>query len=94
MTSADGHELQSIIEECDIPTRLQMSLELLKKEHAIVSLQRKLGQVCPQTVEVLTGGWVLISKYSLIRFISLELAGIAIFWKCNFLEFLSKIDSV
>ena len=43
MTSADGHELQAVVEECDIPKRLQLSLELLKKEYAIVSLQKKLG---------------------------------------------------
>ena len=67
MTSADGHELQRIIEECDIPTRLQLSLELLKKEHAIVSLQRKLGQEVEEKVNKMQRKFMLNEQLKIIK---------------------------
>ena len=67
MTSADGHELQTIIEECDIPTRLQLSLELLKKEHAIVSLQRKLGQEVEEKVNKMQRKFMLNEQLKIIK---------------------------
>ncbi|XP_063680542.1 lon protease homolog, mitochondrial-like [Bolinopsis microptera] len=67
MTSADGHELQTIIEECDIPNRLQLSLELLKKEHAIVSLQRKLGQEVEEKVNKMQRKFMLNEQLKIIK---------------------------
>lgn len=44
LTSADASQLQSVLEEVDIPTRLMITLELLKKELAVIMLQQRLGK--------------------------------------------------
>ena len=44
MTSADPAQLQAVLEETNIPQRLMLTLELLKKELAICMLQQKLGK--------------------------------------------------
>ena len=44
MTSAESNQLQEILEETRVPTRLRMTLELLKKELAVCMLQQQLGK--------------------------------------------------
>ena len=44
LTSADPAQLQAVLEETNIPNRLMLTLELLKKELAICMLQQKLGK--------------------------------------------------
>lgn len=44
LTSAEPHQLQGVLEELDIPKRLMLTLELLKKELAVIMLQQKLGK--------------------------------------------------
>ena len=44
LTSADPAQLQAVLEETNIPQRLMLTLELLKKELAICMLQQKLGK--------------------------------------------------
>lgn len=47
LTSADSNQLQEVLEETDIPRRLRLTLELLKKELAVCVLQQQLGkEVC------------------------------------------------
>lgn len=44
LTSADPPQLQAVLEEQNIPQRLMLTLELLKKELAIITLQQRLGK--------------------------------------------------
>ena len=44
LTSADASQLQAVLEEVEIPKRLMLTLELLKKELAIIMLQQRLGK--------------------------------------------------
>ena len=44
LTSADPGQLQAVLEEVEIPKRLMLTLELLKKELAIIMLQQRLGK--------------------------------------------------
>ena len=44
LTSAEPHQLQAVLEEINVPQRLALTLELLKKELAVIMLQQKLGK--------------------------------------------------
>lgn len=44
LTSAEPHQLQAVLEEMNVPHRLALTLELLKKELAVIMLQQKLGK--------------------------------------------------
>ena len=51
-TSSEPSQLQAILEERDIPRRLELSLELLKKEFDIINLQQKYGAEAEEKVNV------------------------------------------
>ena len=44
LTSAEPQQLQAVLEETNVPQRLTLTLELLKKELAVIMLQQKLGK--------------------------------------------------
>ena len=56
-TSSEPSQLQAILEERDIPRRLELSLELLKKEFDIINLQQKYGAEAEEKVNVNQRRW-------------------------------------
>jgi len=51
LTSAEANELQAVLEEQDIPKRLLMVLNLLKKEYQMSQLQQKIGKEVEEKVK-------------------------------------------
>ncbi|XP_065836986.1 lon protease homolog, mitochondrial-like isoform X2 [Oscarella lobularis] len=67
LTSADSEQLQAVLEEMDIPRRLRLTLELLKKEHAIVTLQHKLGREVEEKVNKTQRKYLLQEQLKIIK---------------------------
>ena len=51
LTSAETQQLQEVYEETNVPVRLRLTLELLKKELAVCMLQHKLGKEVGEVCE-------------------------------------------
>ena len=51
LTSAETQQLQEVYEETNVPVRLRLTLELLKKELAVCMLQHKLGKEVREVCE-------------------------------------------
>lgn len=51
LTSAEAKELQAVLEEQNIPARLMMVLNMLKKEYQMSMLQQKIGKEVEETVK-------------------------------------------
>lgn len=67
LTGADGPELQKVLEERDIPKRLHLTLEMLKKEHAMVLLQKRLSQEVEEKVNKIQRKFMLNEQLKIIK---------------------------
>lgn len=67
LTSADPAQLQAVLEETNIPNRLMLTLELLKKELAICMLQQKLGKEVEEKVNKMQRKYLLQEQLKIIK---------------------------
>jgi len=67
LTTADGPELQKVLEERDIPKRLHLTLEMLKKEYEMVKLQKKLRQEVDDKVNKIQSKFYLQEQLKIIK---------------------------
>jgi len=67
LTSAEPHQLQGVLEEIDIPKRLMLTLELLKKELAVIMLQQKLGKEVEDKVNKMQRKYLLQEQLKIIK---------------------------
>ncbi|XP_033245273.1 lon protease homolog, mitochondrial-like isoform X2 [Drosophila miranda] len=67
LSTGDPEELQSILEEEDIPKRLQLSLTLLKKEQELSRLQAKIGREVEEKVKQQHRKYILHEKLKVIK---------------------------
>ncbi|XP_065912024.1 lon protease homolog, mitochondrial-like [Dysidea avara] len=64
---AEPHEVQAVLECLQIPERLMLSLELIKKEMAMVTLQQKLGKEVEEKVSKLQRNYMLQEQLKIIK---------------------------
>eukprot|EP00794_Sanderia_malayensis_P009736 gene9736-10731_t len=67
LTSAEPSQLQAVLEEMNIPQRLMLTLELLKKEMAICLLQQKLGKEVEEKVNKMQRKYLLQEQLKIIK---------------------------
>ncbi|EDO31613.1 predicted protein, partial [Nematostella vectensis] len=67
LTSAESNQLQEILEETNIPIRLRMTLELLKKELAVCLLQQQLGKEVEEKVSKQQKKYLLQEQLKIIK---------------------------
>lgn len=67
LTSADASQLQAVLEEVEIPKRLMLTLELLKKELAIIMLQQRLGKEVEEKVNKMQRKYLLQEQLKIIK---------------------------
>lgn len=67
LTAAEGHELQEVLEELDIPKRLMLSLSLLKKEYELSKLQQKIGREVEEKVKQHHRKYILQEQLKVIK---------------------------
>ncbi|XP_034122722.1 lon protease homolog, mitochondrial isoform X3 [Drosophila guanche] len=67
LSSGDPEELQNILEESDIPKRLQLSLTLLKKELELSKLQAKIGREVEEKVKQQHRKYILHEQLKVIK---------------------------
>ncbi|XP_047127489.1 lon protease homolog, mitochondrial isoform X1 [Hydra vulgaris] len=67
LTSAEPSQLQEVLEECDIPKRLMLALELLKKEYAVIMLQQRLGKEVEDKVNKMQRKYLLQEQLKIIK---------------------------
>ncbi|XP_026848594.1 lon protease homolog, mitochondrial isoform X1 [Drosophila persimilis] len=67
LSSGDPEELQNILEEEDIPKRLQLSLTLLKKEQELSRLQAKIGREVEEKVKQQHRKYILQEQLKVIK---------------------------
>lgn len=67
LTAAEGHELQEVLEEMDIPKRLMLSLSLLKKEYELSKLQQKIGREVEEKVKQHHRKYILQEQLKVIK---------------------------
>ncbi|XP_033245528.1 lon protease homolog, mitochondrial-like [Drosophila miranda] len=67
LSTGDPEELQSILEEEDIPKRLQLSLTLLKKEQELSRLQAKIGREVEEKVKQQHRKYILHERLKVIK---------------------------
>ncbi|KAB0800359.1 hypothetical protein PPYR_06099 [Photinus pyralis] len=67
LTAAEGHELQEVLEELDIPKRLLLSLSLLKKEYELSKLQQKIGREVEEKVKQHHRKYILQEQLKVIK---------------------------
>eukprot|EP00111_Clytia_hemisphaerica_P002961 TCONS_00008413-protein len=67
LTSADAAQLQEVLEEIEIPKRLMLTLELLKKELAIIMLQQRLGKEVEEKVNKMQRKYLLQEQLKIIK---------------------------
>lgn len=67
LTSADPPQLQAVLEEQNIPQRLMLTLELLKKELAIITLQQRLGKEVEEKVSKMQRKYLLQEQLKIIK---------------------------
>ncbi|XP_044735825.1 lon protease homolog, mitochondrial isoform X2 [Chrysoperla carnea] len=67
LTGADAAELQSVLEEMDIPKRLMLSLSLLKKEYELSKLQQKIGREVEEKVKQQHRKYILHEQLKVIK---------------------------
>ncbi|XP_022231163.2 lon protease homolog, mitochondrial isoform X2 [Drosophila obscura] len=67
LSAGDPEELQNILEESDIPKRLQLSLTLLKKELELSTLQAKIGREVEEKVKLQHRKYILHEQLKVIK---------------------------
>ncbi|XP_068148631.1 lon protease homolog, mitochondrial isoform X1 [Drosophila tropicalis] len=67
LSAAEPGELQKILEEVDIPQRLQLSLTLLKKELELSRLQQKIGREVEEKVKQQHRKYILQEQLKVIK---------------------------
>lgn len=67
LTSADPHQLQEVLECLEIPKRLMLSLELLKRELAVATLQQKIGKQVEEKVSKMQRNYMLHEQLKIIK---------------------------
>ncbi|XP_066994408.2 lon protease homolog, mitochondrial isoform X2 [Anabrus simplex] len=67
LTGAEPHELQQVMEELDIPSRLMLSLALLKKELELSKLQQKIGREVEEKVKQQHRKYILHEQLRVIK---------------------------
>jgi len=67
LTSGEASQLQEVLEEFDIPKRLMLTLELLKKELAIITLQQRLGKEVEEKVNKMQRKYLLQEQLKIIK---------------------------
>uniref|UniRef100_A0A1X7TQW5 Lon N-terminal domain-containing protein n=1 Tax=Amphimedon queenslandica TaxID=400682 RepID=A0A1X7TQW5_AMPQE len=67
LTSGESHQIQAVLECPDIPERLMLILELLKKELAIVTLQKKLGKEVEEKFTKMQRKYLLQEELKIIK---------------------------
>ncbi|XP_011408200.2 PREDICTED: lon protease homolog, mitochondrial-like, partial [Amphimedon queenslandica] len=67
LTSGESHQIQAVLECPDIPERLMLTLELLKKELAIVTLQKKLGKEVEEKFTKMQRKYLLQEQLKIIK---------------------------
>lgn len=67
LTSADAPQLQAVLEEGEIPKRLMLTLELLKKELAVIMLQQRLGKEVEEKVNKMQRKYLLQEQLKIIK---------------------------
>ncbi|XP_071480522.1 lon protease homolog, mitochondrial-like [Diadema antillarum] len=67
LTGAEAHELQEVLEETDIPNRLLLALNLLKKEYELSKLQQRLGKEVEDKVKSAHRKYMLQEQLKIIK---------------------------
>ncbi|XP_015783997.1 lon protease homolog, mitochondrial [Tetranychus urticae] len=67
LTGADQQELQKVLEEMDVPKRLETAYNLLKKELELSNLQQKIGKEVEKKVKEEHRGQMLHEQMKLIK---------------------------
>ena len=67
LTGGETEELMNVIEEQDIPTRLMLSLKLLKKEYELSKLQQKIGKDVEEKVKSVQRKYMLMEQLKVIK---------------------------
>lgn len=67
LTGADQQELQKVLEEMDVPKRLETAYNLLKKELELSNLQQKIGKEVERKVKEEHRGQMLHEQMKLIK---------------------------
>lgn len=67
LTGGDTKELMEVLEETDIPTRLMLSLKLLKKEYELSKLQQKIGKDVEDKVKSVQRKYMLMEQLKVIK---------------------------
>jgi len=67
LTGGETPELMAVIEEQDVPSRLRMSLNLLKKEYELSKLQQKIGKEVEDKVKTTQRKYMLNEQLKVIK---------------------------
>merc|ERR1719228_2651926 len=67
LTGGETQELMAVIEEQDVPSRLRMSLNLLKKEYELSKLQQKIGKEVEDKVKTTQRKYMLNEQLKVIE---------------------------
>jgi len=67
LTGGDTKELMEVLEEPDIPSRLMLSLKLLKKEYELSKLQQKIGKDVEDKVKSVQRKYMLMEQLKVIK---------------------------
>lgn len=67
LTGAEAAELQEVLEEMDIPKRLLLALNLLKKEYELSKLQHRLGKEVEEKVKTAHRKFMLQEQLKIIK---------------------------
>merc|ERR1719447_1575626 len=67
LTGGETEELMKVIEEQDIPTRLMLSLKLLKKEYELSKLQQKIRKDVEEKVKSVQRKYMLMEQLKVIK---------------------------
>jgi len=67
LTGGETGELMGVLEERDIPTRLMLSLNLLKKEYELSKLQQKIGKEVEDKVKSVQRKYMLQEQLKVIK---------------------------
>lgn len=67
LSGAKGDELQMILEETNIPKRLELSLTLLKKELEVAKLQKEIGKEVEEKVKQQHRRYMLLEQLKVIK---------------------------
>merc|ERR1719228_1755769 len=67
LTGGETQDLMAVIEEQDVPSRLRMSLNLLKKEYELSKLQQKIGKEVEDKVKTTQRKYMLNEQLKVIK---------------------------